>query len=317
MLAQIALFAVGLVVLTCGAEALIRGAARVARALGVSPFIVGFTIIGFGTSAPELVVSLSAALAGSSEIALGNVVGSNIANVGVVLGGAALLAPLAARMRLLKVELPLVIGCSLLLWALCWDGAVSRTDGGVLLAGFVLLAVYMFRAARAEPPDVKEEVGLVAADKTRVWVAALLVLVGLCALVAGAHLMVSAAVDLARRFGVSEWLIGLTVVAVGTSLPELAAGVAGALRGEADLVLGNVAGSNLFNVLLILGVTATIQPMPVPPSALALELPVMTAFAVLMLLFVAWGLRVRRWEGAALVAAYLAFVAWQVTRPAQ
>lgn len=316
MLIQLVLFAVGLVVLTVGAEALIRGAARVARALGVSPFIVGFTVIGFGTSAPELVVSLSAALGGSADIALGNVVGSNIANIGLVLGLAAVVAPLAAHMRLLKVEVPLVIGCSLLLWALCRDGHVGRADGAILLACFVALAVYMYRSARAEPPEVKKEVGLVAAEKMRVWVAALLVVVGLAALVGGAHLMVTAAVSMARQFGVSEWLIGLTVVAVGTSLPELAAAVAGALRGEADLVLGNIAGSNLFNVLLILGLTATVQPMAVPPSALALELPVMTGFAVLMMLVIANGLRVSRWEGALLLACYAGFTAWQLTRPA-
>lgn len=312
MLLQVVLFAVGLVVLAAGAEALIRGAVRVARALGVSPFIVGFTVIGFGTSAPELVVSLSAALSGSSEIALGNVVGSNIANVGVVLGLATVVAPLAAQMRLLKVEVPLVIGTSLLLWALCWDGHLSRTDGAILLVGFVGLMAYMYRSARAEPPEVKAELGLAVAGKMRVWVAVVLVVVGLCGLVGGAHLMVTAAVKLAQRAGVSEWLIGLTVVAVGTSLPELAAAVAGAIRGEADIVLGNIAGSNLFNILLILGATTVVQPMGVPATARTVELPAMTGFAVLLMLVVANGLRVHRWEGALLLAAYAGFVAWQV-----
>ena len=144
------------------------------------------------------------------------------------------------------------------------------------------------------------------------WVAALLVVVGLCGLVGGAHLMVTAAVALARDLGVSEWLIGLTVVAIGTSLPEMAAAVAGARRGEADIVLGNIAGSNLFNVLLILGVTAAVQPMGVPATALKVELPVMTGFAVLLMLVVANGLRVHRWEGAVLLAAYAGFIAWQV-----
>lgn len=313
MLVQVALFLLGLVILAVGAEALIRGAVRVARALGVSPFLVGFTIIGFGTSAPELVVSFSAALGGSSEIALGNVVGSNIANVGVVLGVAAVVAPLAAAMRLLKVETPLVIATSVLLWALCADGDVNRTDGAILLTCFVLLVVYMYRSAKKEPPEVKEEIGLSAASKMPVWVACVLVGVGLVGLVGGAHIMVGAAVELARAAGVSEWLIGLTVVAVGTSLPELAAAVAGAIRGEADLVLGNIAGSNLFNVLLILGLTAAVQPMTVPPSALRAELPVMLGFAILLFAVVANGLRVHRWEGALLLIAYGAFVAWQAT----
>ncbi|HEY1189202.1 MAG TPA: hypothetical protein VGE74_16235, partial [Gemmata sp.] len=223
MLLPIVFLAVGLVILVTGAEALIRGAVRVARALGVSPFLVGFTVIGLGTSAPELVVSLSAALNGSSKIALGNVVGSNIANVGLVLGGAALVAPLAAHMRLLKVEVPLVIGVSLLLWGLCWDGHLGRVDGAILFAGFVALALYLYRSARAEPPEVKAELGLAVADKLRVWLAVVLVVFGLCGLVGGAHLMVTGAVQLAQRAGVSEWLIGLTVIAVGTSLPELAA----------------------------------------------------------------------------------------------
>ncbi len=311
MLVQVALFALGLVILAVGAEALIRGAVRVARALGVSPFLVGFTIIGFGTSAPELVVSLSAALNGSSDIALGNVVGSNIANVGVVLGIAAVVAPLTAAMRLLKVETPLVITTSVLLWALCADGDVSRVDGAILLACFSLLVAYMYRSAKNEPPEVKEEIGLSAGRKMPVWVACVLVAVGLVGLVGGAHIMVGAAVELARAAGVSEWVIGLTVVAVGTSLPELAAAVAGAIRGEADLVLGNIAGSNLFNVLLILGLTAAVQPMTVPPSALRADLPVMLGFAVLLFAVVANGLRVHRWEGAVLLVAYGAFVAWQ------
>jgi cation:H+ antiporter len=308
---QVALFALGLVILACGAEALIRGAVRAARALGVSPFLVGFTVVGFGTSAPELVVSLSAALNGSSDIALGNVVGSNIANVGVVLGLAAVVAPLSAAMRLLKVETPLVIATSALLWALCADGDVSRADGAILLACFAGLVAYMYRSAKNEPPEVKEEIGLTAARKMPVWVACVLIVLGLAALVGGAHIMVTAAVELARAAGVSEWLIGVTVVAVGTSLPELAASVAGAVRGEADLVLGNIAGSNLFNVLLILGLTAAIQPMGVPPEALRLDLPVMLGFAVLLFAVVANGLRVHRWEGAILLVAYGAFVAWQ------
>jgi len=311
---QLLMFVVGLVILAAGADALLRGAVRVARVLGIRPFFVGFAVIGFGTSAPELVVCLSAAFNGSSEIALGNVVGSNIANVGLVLGVVAVIAPLAAQMRLLNVGVPLGIGTSLLLWALCWDGRIDRADGVLLLAGFIGLAAYMYRRARAEPPEVKEELGRAVAEKLRVWVAVVLVVLGLCGLVGGAHLMVTAAVGLARTLGVNEWLIGLTVVAVGTSLPELAAAIAGALRGEADIVLGNIAGSNLFNILLILGITAVVRPMDVPMTARAVELPVMSGFAVLLLLVAMKGLRVRRWEGALLIAAYAGFVAWQVAR---
>lgn len=311
MTQHLLLFALGLLTLVAGAEALVRGAVRLARALGVSPFMIGFTLIGFGTSAPELVVSLSAALRGSPEIAVGNVVGSNIANVGLVLGVAALVSPMATRMRLLTVEVPLVIAASVLVWFLCRDNTLSRIDGGVLLVGFAGLCVYMYRHAREEPAEVKEEVGKSAAVHLPVWFAAVLTLGGLAGLVGGAHLMVDSAVALARDLGVSEWVIGLTVVAVGTSLPELAAAVAAAYRGESDLVLGNVAGSNLFNLLLILGTTVTVQPMRLADRAVMNEIPAMTLFALLLLAVVGNGMRVRRWEGVTLLTAYAAFVTWQ------
>jgi cation:H+ antiporter len=306
------LFLVGLIVLVVGAECLIRGAVRIARALGVSPFVIGFTLVGFGTSAPELVVSLSAAIRDSPELALGNVVGSNIANVGLILGLAAVIRPLRARMRLLWAEIPLMIAVSVLIWFLCRDNELDRLDGVILLAGFLVLSIYMYRTAREEPPEVKEEVGLAAAVHMRVWIAALLVFVGMAGLIGGAHLMVTSAVEMAQSFGVSEWLIGLTIVAVGTSLPEIAATGAAAYRGEADIALGNVIGSNLFNILLILGTTVVVKPMSVNDAAITREIPVMIGFAILALVVVANGMVVRRWEGALLLLAYAGFVTWQV-----
>ncbi|MBA4188900.1 MAG: calcium:sodium antiporter [Planctomycetaceae bacterium] len=314
MLQHVCLFLLGLVILSIAAEWLIRGAVRVARALGVSPFVVGFTVIGFGTSAPEMVVSVSAALKGSSDIALGNVVGSNIANIGLVLGIAAIVSPLAARMRLLTVEVPLVIVASLLLLFLCRDNRLSRGDGIALLVAFLGLCVYMFRSARQESSEIKEEVGKSADGHMRVWVATILMIVGLAGLIGGAHLMVTSAVQLARDLGVTEWLIGLTVVAVGTSLPEIAAGVAAAYRGQPDLVLGNIAGSNLFNILLVLGTTLTIQPIRISDSIVMNEIPVMVMFSLLLLVTVANGMIVHRWEGAILIAAYAGFITWQVTK---
>jgi cation:H+ antiporter len=312
MFVNITLFLLGLVVLVIGAECLIRGAVRIARALGVSPFVIGFTLIGFGTSAPELVVSLSAALNNSPELALGNVVGSNIANVGVILGIAALVRPLAAQMRLLTIEVPVVIFVSALLWCLCRDNVLDRFDGAVLLAAFLAVAISMYRSSHEEPPEVKKEVGLAAATHMRVWVAAVLVIVGMAGLIGGAHLMVTAAVAMAKAFGVSEWLIGLTIVAVGTSLPEVAATVAAAYRGEADIALGNVVGSNLFNILLILGTTVMVQPMAVSDAVLYREIPVMLLFALLLYAVVANGMVVHRWEGAILLTAYAVFITWQV-----
>lgn len=312
MIVHVTLFLLGLVILVAGAEALIRGAVRIARRLGVSPFVIGFTLVGFGTSAPELVVSLSAALKDSPELALGNVVGSNIANIGLILGIAAVIRPLRARMRLLWAEVPIMIAVSSLLWSLCRDNELGRLDGVILLAGFLVLSIYMYRTAREEPPEVKEEVGLTAAVHMRVWVAALLVVVGMAGLIGGAHLMVTAAVAMAKSFGVSEWLIGLTIVAVGTSLPEVAATAAAAYRGEADIALGNVIGSNLFNILLILGTTAAVKPMAVSDAAINREIPVMIGFAILALVVVANGMVVRRWEGALLLASYACFLTWQV-----
>jgi cation:H+ antiporter len=239
-------------------------------------------------------------------------VGSNIVNVGLVLGAAAVVAPFTAHLRLLRVETPLVVLVSILLWLFCSDGTLSRLDGALLLCGFVGLVVSMYRSARAEPPEVKAEVGKEAAVKMPLGLAALVMIVGLATLIGGAQLMVYAAVEMARAVGVSEWLIGLTVVAVGTSLPELAAAVVGAFSGESDLVLGNVVGSCLFNILMILGLTSVIQPMAVPPEALAVDLRVMFGFAIALLLIVANGLRVYRWEGVLLLAGYATFIAWQV-----
>jgi cation:H+ antiporter len=312
MVVNVTLFLLGLVILVAGAEALIRGAVRIARALGVSPFVIGFTLVGFGTSTPELVVSVAAAVKGSPELALGNIVGSNIANIGLILALAVLFRPLSARMRLLWAEIPLMIAVSGLLWFLCRDSQLTRFDGYILLAGFLVLAVYMYRTAREEPPEVKKEVGQAAAVHMRVWVAALLAVVGLAGLIGGAHLMVSGAVEIARAFGVTEWLIGITIVAVGTSLPELAATVAAAYRGEADIALGNIVGSNLYNILFILGVTAVVSPLGVNELAINREIPIMIGFAVLLLLAVANGMRIHRWEGALMLLAYAGVVTWQV-----
>jgi cation:H+ antiporter len=313
MVVNVTLFLVGLVVLVAGAEALIRGAVRIARRLGVSPFVIGFTLVGFGTSAPELVVSLSAALKDSPDLALGNVVGSNIANIGLILALAVLVRPMVMKMRLLWVEMPVMIGASLLLWFLCRDNELSRLDGAILLGGFLLLAIYMYRTARQEPPEVKKEIGLTAEVHMRVWVAALLVLLGLAGLVGGAHLMVSAAVEMAKALGVSEWLIGLTIVAVGTSVPELAATIAAAYRNESDIALGNIVGSNLFNILFILGITAAVKPMSVSDTAIYREIPVMVAFALLLLVTMFNGMRIKRRGGVLLILCYAGFVTWQVT----
>lgn len=314
MLLQVVLFVVGLVLLVAGAELFIRGAVRVARKFGVSPFVIGLTLVGFGTSAPELVVNLSAALQGNPELAVGNCVGSNIANVGLILGVAAIVRTLDAEMRLLKVETPLVLVASIAVWVMSWDGDLGRIDAAILLVGFVGVMVYIAVSAKKETPAVKEEIGKSLPATERLWLSILFLLLGLGGLVGGAQLMVDSAIHLAESWGMSKSLIGLTIVAVGTSLPELASTVAAAYRGQSEIAVGNVVGSNLFNLLLILGVTSAVTPLPVDAGVVGFDLPVMTGFAVLLLLVLLNGLKVYRWEGAILLLAFLGVTAWAVLR---
>jgi cation:H+ antiporter len=283
-----------------------------ATRLGISPFMIGLTVVGFGTSAPEMVVTLSAVLNDKPALAVGNVVGSNIANIGLILGLAAVCRPINGSMRLLTTELPIVLGVTLLFWFLIRDNVLSRSDAGVLLLGFGLFARYMYRSARKESAAVKAEVASEGKDGGPAWRGLAFAALGLVGLVGGAEMMVRGAVEIARHFGASELMIGLTVVAIGTSLPELASTVAAAVRGQSDLALGNVLGSNIFNVLLILGTTGMVSPLRVSDGILLQELPVMALFAALLFPCLANGLRVSRWEGGVLLAAYTGFVAWQV-----
>lgn len=305
----------GLVILIAGAEGLIRGAVRIARQFGASPYMIGLTLVGFGTSAPELVVNISAAWRGAPGLAMGNVIGANVANIGLILGVAALLKPLHAHMRLLKVEVPLVIAGSILVLILSQDYWLGRLDGLILLAGFVSVAIYIFRSAKQESSEVKAEVGHLVAEKASPpWAAVLLFVFGVAGLLAGAHLMVESAVAIAHRFGVADSLIGVTIIAVGTTSPELASTIAAARRGEADIAVGNVVGSNLFNIFLILGVTSAICPLEIEPSLVRYELPIMVGFSVALLAVLVNGMKVHRWEGLLLILGYLGFLGWQTAR---
>jgi cation:H+ antiporter len=311
MLTHLLLFAGGLALLIAGADRFLTGASAIALRFGVSPFVVGLVIVGFGTSAPELAVNLSAVSKGNLDIALGNVVGSNIANVGLILGLSALLAPLLVDMRLLRVEGPLMLAVSLLLLLLCLDGALGRADGVLLLVGFAGLLWLVARSARDEPKAVQDELGELATPSASPWSSTGWLLLGLAGLIYGATLMVDAAVAMARWWGWSELLIGLTVVAVGTSLPELASSVLAARRGQTDIAVGNVVGSNLFNILLILGMSAAWQPLPVAAGMIRLEIPAMIGFAVLSYLLMHRYRRLSRLSGALLLLAFASFTAWQ------
>lgn len=308
----------GLVLLVGGGELLVRGASKIAVAAGLSPLVVGLTVVAFGTSAPELAVSSQAALSGRADLAMGNVVGSNIFNVLFILGLSAVITPLAVHVRLVRREIPLMIGSAVLLLLLGLDGDIGRWDGILLLAGAVGYAAWTVRASRREERDARTVEGRApdretgTDDRKAILLSAVFVLAGLGLLVLGAEWLVDAAVEGARSLGIDEFTIGVTIVAAGTSLPEVAASVIAAIRSERDIAVGNVVGSNLFNVLGILGIAALLAPdgLGVAAGALRFDVPVMIAVSVacLPVLFTGW--TISRLEGLIFLAYYCAYVAY-------
>jgi len=299
----------GIGVLYFGAEALVRGAARLAAALGISPIVVGLTVVSLGTSAPELVVCVVAALEGRPGLATGNVLGSNLANMGLILGLTALITPLGVQQRVVARELPIMIAITLGLFVLGWDLAIGRVDGVVLIGMLAGYLVYVFRAVEEAVPGILDEYEeLVESDeperakpKLRDLV---LVVAGSGGLVVGGYAIVEGAVGVGTSLGISEVVIGLTVVAVGTSLPELATSVVAAIRKEADIAVGNVIGSNIFNLAGILGVTSVVAPIPLERTVLSHELAAVTLMSLLLFPLVRLDWQLRRWEGAFLLASY-------------
>ncbi|MBL8160495.1 MAG: calcium/sodium antiporter [Anaerolineae bacterium] len=302
---------VGLVGLFLGGNWLVKGASRLAASLGIPPLVIGLTVVSFGTSTPELLVSLSAALQGSSDIAFGNVVGSNIANIGLILAISGLILMIPIQIGLIRREIPLVILASVALLLLAVDGEISSLDGLLLVIGLVLFNILVVRSAlrerlsQREERELQEEEAITGEIKRTHELGR--IIIGLVALLIGANLLVDGAVAIARTMGVSELIIGVTLVAVGTSLPELVTSLAAALRRHEDILFGNVIGSNLFNILGILGITALIRPMSVPASTLRFELPVMIGFALALLLFVPRR-KITRIESIFILAAYIIFV---------
>jgi cation:H+ antiporter len=318
------MFIVGLVLLVIGAELLVRGASRLAAAVGISPLVIGLTVVAFGTSAPELAVSIQSAWQGQADIAIGNVVGSNIANVLFILGISALITPLVVASQLVRIDVPIMIGASILLYVMSWDGYLGFGEGALLFAGIVVYTGWLVLQSRSESKQVAAEFAAEFGDQqydkaqTTTALGLLLnlglVVVGLILLVVGAQWLVDGAVTLARWFGVGELIIGLTVIAVGTSLPEVATSVIAALRGERDIAVGNVVGSNISNILAVLGMTALVAPqgIPVSPAALAFDLPVMVAVAVVCLPIFYVRSSITRWEGLLLFCYYAAYLAYLV-----
>jgi cation:H+ antiporter len=316
-LISIVLLIVGLVALIAGAELLIRGASRLAAALGVSPLLIGLTVVAFGTSAPELAINIQAAFIGEADLALGNVIGSNIFNILLILGISALIIPLVVHNDLLRIDVPIMIGLSILVFILALDGNISRTDGVILVTCLVLFLAFIFLRSRKEKTTVQEEYlqeyGAPGAKGARGMIVNLsLIIIGLGLLVLGSEWLVDGAVALALFFDISELVIGLTLVAIGTSLPEVATSIVAALRKERDIAFGNVVGSNIFNLLSVLGITSLIAPLgiEVPMEALTFDMPIMIAVALATLPVAFTGNQIARWEGAVFLLYFVAYNAF-------
>lgn len=315
MIVQILLIIVGVVMVLKGADLLTRGGADLARRMHVSELVVGLTIVAAGTSAPELFVSLVSALKGTPDLAVGNVVGSNIMNTLVIVGVTAMVAPIAIARQTVIKDMPFTVAASLLLMVLAldrfqsfslWGNVIGRLDGVLLLLGFAAFMYYTFSIARQgeSSPEAADE-----KKPLRAWLCLVLMAAGLVLLIAGSELFVRNASALAATLGVGESVIGLTIVAGGTSLPELATSIVAARKGQSAMAIGNVIGSNVFNILLILGLTATVCPMQIGGITMV-DLSMMVVSMLLLWLFSFTKLKVERWEGAVLTAVYLGYLAW-------
>lgn len=311
MILQIILFFAGLAGLYFGAGWLVKGASGFASACNIKPVVIGLTIVAFGTSVPELVTSVIAGIRHASDIAMGNVIGSNIANIGLILGLSSIVQPLKIDMKLIYREMPIMVGISGLLYFMGWDGVISRIEGVVLFAGILAYTCYVYRIALKEPASIAQEYEEFIVEKDNNIVADVFwIVVGLGVLVGGAYLLVHSAVYIAKVIGISELVIGLTVIAVGTSLPELATSMVAAIRKESDISVGNVLGSNIFNILAVLGVAAIIQPLRVNNASLRVDMPVMLFFSVFLIPIITWKFVLTRGQGVLLLLWYGAYVWW-------
>ncbi|OQY18043.1 MAG: hypothetical protein B6I36_07865, partial [Desulfobacteraceae bacterium 4572_35.1] len=305
---SVVVFFVGLTLLYFGAEYLVEGSSRLALSYGVRPLIIGMTIVSFATSMPELMVSLLAIGQGSSAIAVGNIVGSNIANIGLILGLSALVIPLQVSRGLLRRELPFMVFATIVLFIMCIDGTLGKVDALILLTFLLLFVAYCIRFARVKTGTEQILEQEVVKEAPRRGQDGLYIFGGIIGLGVGANWMVNSAVDIARSVGLSELFIGITIVALGTSLPELAASLMSAAKGEMDISIGNVIGSNIFNIFFVLGLCPLFQPINVDPAILRFELPAVLLFSVVLIPFCWHRLLISRVKGGMLFVAYLAFL---------
>jgi len=314
------MFIGGLVLLIAGAEALVRGAGKLALAMGISPLVVGLTVVAFGTSSPEMAVSVQSAMEGKADIAIGNVVGSNIFNVWFILGACALIAPLMINRQIIRQEVPIMIGATLLLVGFMWGGNISRIEAGVMFALLVAYTAFLVVQSRRETKATTNAAASADIDTdTSTWdrhwaMQLVLIIVGLVLLVQGSNWLVEAAIVFAKQLGVSELVIGLTIIAAGTSMPEVATSIMATIRGQRDIAVGNVIGSSTLNILGVLGLTGLVAPtsLAVAPSVLAFDMWVMLAVAVACLPMFLTGRSIARWEGVVFLAYYIAYTAYLI-----
>lgn len=319
-------FAAGLVTLILGADWLVRGASRLAAKVGISPLVIGLTVVAFGTSSPEMAVSVQSSFAGQADIAVGNVVGSNIFNILFILGASAIITPLIVQQQLIRLDVPLMIGLSILVYVMSLDGVIGRLEGIILFAGIIAYTVFLVVESRKENKAVEEEYSKEYADKDKKetgwkpWAVNLgLIVLGLGLLIQGSNWLIDSSVQFARALGLNELIIGLTIVAAGTSMPEVATSITAAIKGERDIAVGNVVGSNIFNILAVLGLTATVAPngIQVSSAAIAFDIPVMVAVALMCLPVFFTGNVIDRWEGWVFFGYYAAYTVYLILNTTQ
>ena len=317
LMPNLAVLISGIVVLYFGALWLVQGASRLASSLGVSPIVVGLTIVSLGTSAPELVVCLVAALQGNPGLAIGNVMGSNLANIGLILGLTSLVHPLEVKHRVVWREMPVMLLITFAIYPIAFDRVLSRMDGFMLLLVLLAYLVWVFRSGH--PEEIKRSQGSRNSIATPEGATSLLnlkdigqVALGSAFLVLGGYCIVQGAVEVASALGISEVIIGLTVVAIGTSLPELATSLVAAMRQEVDIAVGNIIGSNIFNLTAIFGTTAVVRPIMIPETVLSRELAGVVFMSLLLWPILRSGWRIKRWEGALLLTAYIGMGWWLI-----
>lgn len=306
MITSLTLLILSLVALYIGAGWLVQGSSALALKAKVSPLVIGLTIVAFGTSAPELVVSLNATLSGQGDIAIGNIVGSNIFNIGVILGVSATICPLQVKKQLLRIDIPVMLAATLLLTVLFWNGTLSRVEGFFFLAGIIVYTLFSLFYSRkhGEGPNLELE------EQPKHWaVDTLAIISGLAVLVCASRLLVDNAVSIAKELGMSEAVIGLTIVAAGTSMPELATSIVAAYKRKTDIAIGNIVGSSLFNILAIAGSCSLVHPIEAK-NVNYIDLLVMLAISVLLLPLVKSGQKISRTEGFVLILFYVIYIFW-------